>query len=245
MTGSTRILAITLLCLLVLAVSVDARAEISAQSDRRGNYIVTRVITSGDAADPKVWTPVRRGLRRSTAVLNANGDLNGDLWPTIAENKSDYGHPWVAWSRFNGESYDLAWSRWRRAVGWSAVAAVERSATAGDDLDPDIAFDFTGRPHMIWWRDTAGRGQVYLSSFVDGAWLVPRRISDASLDSRSPIIRIDREGQLTIKYLADGATVLEVWALHQDSTITDDINPQLRMRGRTTRSGPFVYIRVD
>jgi len=245
MNGSMRGLTITLLCLFALVVSLEARAEVSAQSDRRGNYIVTRVIPAGDAAEPDIWTPVGKRFKRSASILNPDGDTNGDLWPTVAENKIDRGHPWVAWSRFNGADYDLAWSRWTRASGWSDVSWVERSATVGDDLDPDIAFDFTGRPHMIWWREREGQGQIYLSSYVDGVWLLPQRISDAATDSRYPVIRIDREGQLTIKYVVGGSTVLEVWALHQDSTITDDINPQIQMRGRSSRSGTFVYIRAD
>jgi hypothetical protein len=244
MNGSIRALAITLLCLLAFTVAIDSHAEVSAKSDRRGNYIVTRVVPAGGEAEPEIWTPLRDHVQRSAALLNPDGDANGDLWPAIVENRSDNGHPWVAWSRFNGEDYDLAWSRWTSG-GWTEIAWVERESSPGDDLDPAITFDFTGQAHMIWWRDLGGHGEVYLSSYVDGAWLEPFRVSDPALDSRYPLVRVDREGQLTIEYYADGDSKQEIWALHQDSTITDDINPQLRMRGRTSRSGPFVYIRVD
>ena len=238
----TRRMAIPGLCLLLLLGAVDARAEVSAQTDRVGNYLVTRVIPTGDTVSSGVWTP-RQGILRQVFVLNPDGDLNGDLAPLVSENTTAPYLPLVVWSRFNGVDYDLAWARWEKQL-WSPIQWVEPATTEGSDLDPAIDFSIDGRPHMVWWRDSDGGGSVYLSSMLEGEWSSPMLVSDPGIDSRFPMIEVDRRNRLNIKYVTPGGGVTRQILLSQDSTITDDINPQIRARSRDRGAdGQVVVVR--
>ena len=118
----TRVLAIsTLGCLLLLCAVTTAYAEVAARTDRFGQYVTTQVVVSGSGGDPQIWTVRGQGGHRT--ALNPDGDLNGDLRPTIAESPTAPFHPWVIWSRSNGTDYDLVWSSWTGDLGQIAKAS--------------------------------------------------------------------------------------------------------------------------
>jgi len=182
------------------------------------------VVTSATVRSLRIWS-VQRTLSTSN-VLNPGGDLNGDLWPTIAENPFDSNHPWAVWSRFGGAGYDLAWGRWSPG-GWSAPVEVQPGGGAdeGDDLDPRIAFGPLGQPYLVWWRDEGGTGRVYFSRYVEGGWTAGAPVSDAGIDSRYPSITVLADGRIHVEFDTPGGRVIRfVYAPVPDS-ITDDIDP--------------------
>lgn len=202
-------------------VAISARAEVRAVTDRDGTYKAIRVTRSGRGG---VWTPLRRA--DAGAALNPNGDRNRDLWPTARENTVSPHYPWVVWSRLNGADYDLVWSRWSAGRWESARWLDESSAALGTDLDPDIQFDRTGQPFLVWWKDRGVKGGiVYLSRFVDQNWLRPFEVSAPAVDARYPVLEVAKDRTLIVRYVTDEGLVEQIVLLGDPGTITDDINP--------------------
>jgi hypothetical protein len=224
MTKHSRLFALGL-CLL-FAVSASVHAEVSVRTDRDGHYVTTQVTVSGPhGKETKIWSPSGRGNRRA-APLNPYGDANGDLFPAIAESTDSTRHPWVVWSRFNGVSYDVAWSRWTDN-GWSPIEWISPGSGLEDDLDPDVAFDKSGRTYCVWWSEEDGTGRVYASNYEGRRWTGAYLLSDPAEDSRYPTFYTGDDGLLRVRYLTPRGLVDEVISQRDPDTITDDINPQI------------------
>jgi hypothetical protein len=214
--------------LIVLGLAAQGvRAEVAAQVDPRGNYLLTRVDPVGEAPTLRIWSLTDRplGLRGRTVPLNVDGDLEGDLWPEIGESVVAPHHPWVVWSRDNGEDFDLIWSRWSDR-GWEAVQWLEPEPALGDDLDPSVSFDPDGRPYLVWWRDEYGLGQVYFSMFLATQWMGGFVLTNPSVDARYPTINMLGFGEFEVTYDTPSGAVTQLVAFDWPVTITDDINPQ-------------------
>lgn len=208
---------------LVLA-SFPASAEVSAEIDSSGAYVRTFVQGTSSAKKVRIWSKVNS--RPSVVALNVDGDLNGDLWPAVAEQYQGTRQAWVIWSRFTGAGFDLAWSRFNPPTrSWAPIAWVEPSATPGDDLDPSIAFDSSGRPFLVWWRDHAGTGEVWLSLFLESKWMPPFRVSDSGIDSVTPTITLLSDTRVRIDYTTAAGTVTRTIEFNRPATITDDATP--------------------
>jgi hypothetical protein len=198
-------------------------AEVSAEVDAYDNYVRTVVFTNASAKNVKIWSA--RNSPWNRVPLNPDGDLTGDLWPVIVENPADMNHPWVVWSRHDGTDYDLAWSRWNWGEGWQTIApVVEGVSGAGDDLDPSVVLDPTGRPYLAWWRNEGGHGQVYFTVFLSSRWMDPVTVSDPLVDSRSPVIGFEGSA-IRIEYRTPQGPVSRDIVFAAPETINDDINP--------------------
>jgi hypothetical protein len=209
-----------LTAVLVGLLSPAVRAEVRAVTDRYGVYKMTRVL---QGARGSVWGPTGRST--SHHALNLDGDRNGDLYPTIRESTTAPYYPWVVWSRYNQAQYDLAWSRWSDQ-GWEPVVWLAPTGQLqGDSLDPDVRFDRTGRPYVAWWRNQGGTGRVFLSLFLDTAWMKPFAVSDSGVDSRHPSLEVRDSSALTVRYDTRDGVVEQVIMMDLPVTITDDINP--------------------
>jgi hypothetical protein len=231
-----RLAGFTVVLILVGTACTLTWAEVSIRTDREGDYVTTQVIPTGPKFAQEIWT-VRPGrLARQATALNPQGDRNGDLWPTIAESPLAPHYPLVLWSRFHENEYDLAWSVWTDE-GWSPVRWVASPDGAGDDLDPEVCFDKSQRPYLVWWRDEPGGGRVYLSSLVGKlGWSPPHLVSDPSEDSRRPTAELLVGNAIRIQFETPDGTRTEVVPLPVTDTITDDINPQfIHIGGRKIR----------
>lgn len=225
-----------LVALLALAWGLEgpARAEVAAEVDVQGNYVRTVVFSNSSVRNARVWGGPKEkiGFRN----LNPTGDDNGDLWPLIVDQTAGERKPWVLWSRFNGADFDLAWSTFQ-AGSWREVSWLEAApASAGDDLDPDAAFDADGRPHVVWWRNEGGIGRVYLSVFLVTRWMPAFLVSDLSIDSLHPSVTIRPDGKIEVAFDTPGGRVVRVVAFGRPSTITDDVTPFGRMTVTEERS---------
>lgn len=227
-----------LVSLLALAWGVDgpARAEVAAEVDVQGNYVRTVVFSNASVHRARVWG-VPKEKKIGFRNLNPDGDQNGDLWPLIVDQTVGERKPWVLWSRFNGQDFDLAWATFQ-AGSWREVAWLEAAPPAvGDDLDPDADFDADGRLHTVWWRNEGGIGQVYLSVFLVTRWMPAYRVSDPSMDSVYPSIALLPDGKIEVTFDTPGGRVVRVIAFARPSTITDDVTPFGRMTITEERSG--------
>jgi hypothetical protein len=218
------------ICLIVIGTTV-ALAEVSVRLDRQGNYAATQVLTKSARGEPVVWGMHGRAYRRAHA-LNPRGDLLGDLWPVITEPEIAPHHPWVVWSRFNGDDFDLVWSRWADG-GWRPIRPVAVAPTVGDDLDPDMTFNTEGRPYLVWSREENGVSRVYFSTFLVLQWMPGFQISEEGVDSRYPAI-VDRFGDaIQVEFDTPQGKARKWVVFNRPVTITDDINPlsYVRVKG--------------
>jgi len=213
---------------MAVACGLPARAEVSAETDAFGQYVRTTIFYRTTAKNPRIWSASRNNPYYHP--LNKQGDLNGDLWPAVGENPADARHPWVVWSRSRGRGYDLAWSRWT-ATGWKPLAWVEDTSSAGDDLQPSLAFDRQGRSYIAWWRDEGGKGHVYLSIFLESHWTRPYLVSKAGIDSRRPYIEVTTDNSIRVTFDTPSGRFSRVVAFSLPLTITDDIDPFGQMPG--------------
>jgi len=194
-------------------------AEVRGLTDRRGLYRGTEVVLINGG----VWTPADGRVFPGT--LNPVGDILGDQWPVILESPQPPNHPWAVWSRLNDGEYDLAWSRWL-GPGWQGVTWLAPSDHLGDDLDADLAYDASGRPHLIWWRNERDLGRIYFSLFLMTHWMEPLVVSEAEVDSRHPtLIGIAADGEILITYETPSGFVQQTIQLQSGVGITDDIDP--------------------
>lgn len=222
----------------IAAVASPARAEVAAEIDATGNYLRTVVTTNSSLRNLRIWSVNK--IRPLFYPLNPQGDVSGDLWPVIAENPTDGRKPVVAWSRFNGTDFDLAWSRWT-ASGWTPVQWVEgQPAVAGDDVDPSLTFSAEGRPHIAWWRNERGTGRVYLSLFLVSRWMAAYPVSDAGVDSYDPVVTVLPDGKIRVEYTTAAGRVTRVLAFTRPDTITDDVTPMDRFTITESTTSPEI-----
>ena len=224
-------LVVVALALVATLLYAETRAEVRAITDRRGEYKMTRVLTStgtfaraysGRDFGRGVWRPLGR---TTLNTLNPDGDKSGDMWPTISENTVAPNHPWVIWSRFYGAQFNLAWSRWG-AVGWDPVRWVGAPAGPGQDLDSALDFDRTGRPYLAWWRERDdGHGEIFLSFYMQTRRSYPFRVSGPGVDGRYPSLDAGDGRVLRVFFDTPDGTVEQLVMFDRPDTITDDINP--------------------
>lgn len=213
--------------LVLLGSGVAARAEVAAEVDHAGNYLRMIVFTSATSTDAvRIWSVHRQVDRHHRKLLNPDGDYRGDLWPYILEDRAREIRPWVVWPRFNGEEFDLAFSRWS-AGEWSPIEWVDPISPSldGNDVDPHMSFDAEGRPLLSWWRDENGLGQVYFSMFLTTRWMEGMPVSDAGTDSRYPTVTEQEDGNIRVEYFTPGGSESRVIVFSRPDTITDDLNP--------------------
>jgi hypothetical protein len=219
-----RNLLVLVLAFVVLAAVPAVRAEVAAEVDDYGNYIKTTVLANASVKNLKIWTVQRQ--KKTIIPLNPEGDLRGDMWPYIVENPLDNNHPWAVWSTFNGNDYDLAWSRFL-PVEWTPTESVMSRYSPQDDLDPTMDLDLNdgGRPYIAWWRDNGGTGEVYMSIFLRSVWMSPFLVSDLGTDSRYPSVKILDDGKIEITFETAEGPETRIVVFNHPSTITDDLDP--------------------
>ncbi len=179
-------------------------AEVSVVTDAEGNYLKTLFLSRGRGARRVIWGQV--GIAGdSYKVLNPQGDRMGDSRPVIAEQPGTR-QPWVIWSASDGHDREIAFATWSDGR-WQGPHLLESVDNPYDDLGPRLAFDAAGNPVAVWWRREPVP-QVYLSQYLDGAWTLPLRVSDAAVPSRHPSLRVSGEQAIVSFRTPQGLAVL-------------------------------------
>ena len=104
------------LALIALSVGLPSFGEVSARLDEDGNYVGMSFRFGTQA---RIWSSPAPTLTRRP--LNANGDILGDLAPTIVESPLSGRWPVAVWAHPNGPDYDLVFSRWT-GRSWTPMA---------------------------------------------------------------------------------------------------------------------------
>jgi hypothetical protein len=220
--GFTVVLLAVVLTLSAASVATAPRAEVSAEVDPHGNVIRMLVLTRVAVGHTLIWTvgPVQDGHE----PLNPLGDFNHDLWPVYVQDPQNGNKPWVVWSRFNGVGYDLAWSTWDQS-GWKDIQWLQELPTTGNDVDPDLALNDSGRPYVAWWSDEGGFGKVYFSLFLETRWMTQFQISADGVDSRYPEMTINEDGSVTIGFETPNGQEFRTILFNDGVGIVDDAEP--------------------
>ena len=202
-----------------------ARAEVVAETDPTGRYVRTIVFANASVKNLRIWGATRAKI--GFWPLNLSGDVSGDLWPVVAENPVQQRWPWTVWSHFNGNDFDLVWSRWL-GPGWSPIAQVEPDPGLDDAVDPFVTFSASGRPHMVWLRGNGGESgtaRVVFSMFLSSRWMLPLEISEPAEDAVHPTVAVRADGSIEVAYDTPSGHVTRIVRLASPTTITDDFTP--------------------
>ncbi|MEW5806646.1 MAG: hypothetical protein AB1756_04785 [Acidobacteriota bacterium] len=218
----TTIIRTLIIISLAILFSNASLSEVSVEVDSDGNYLKTIYVEKQTGKTLKIWT--KFGNKPTIYTLNENGDLNGDLRPAIKENVAEGSFPYVLWPRFDGNDYEIVFSKWM-TNRWADIAPVEDVDNSFDDLSPSLDFDNEGRPYIAWWRDENDVGRVYVSVFLKTRWMDAFPISDEDVDSWDPQVRCTGYGEMEVTYSTQSGQQTKIVILNFPDTITDDIDP--------------------
>ena len=192
-------------CLLLAALlGAPARAEVSIVADAPGRS--PRLMVQPEVRQGKLfyWKTIRTGVE-PRYLLNAQGDRMGDGVPYTGIRPGSR-QPWVVWAANDGNDYEIAYAFWTGGR-WEGPHLLDSIDNTSDDLDPHLAFDSSGNPVVAWWRNESVP-RVYLSTYRNGRWSTPFAISDASIPSRYPSLRIQDDRAVLTFRTSRGQTIL-------------------------------------
>lgn len=185
-----------------------AQAEVSVLVDQEGKFKKLVYIATGSEHHRVIWRQMRPSVPLEQ-LLNPQGDTLGDL-PPIFRFHSLTGHPWVVWSMNVAGQKVIGFAAWGGAA-WTAPRPV---VTAPDPLyydqvDPDLAFDETGRPFLVWTRKEP-IPQVYFSTMIRGVWTPPLRISSEGIAAFAPSVTLAGT-TATITYETESGPIVQTF----------------------------------
>jgi len=150
-----------------------------------------------DGAD---WSPAAR-LNATSAVPHLCLDAAAD----------PAGRPWLVWSAYDGEDYEVYWVRWNGSA-WSA----EEKLTDNRDSDAfsSLVFLREAGPIVVWKR--SGRNGTVHARFMEaGVWGPEVKVAGGAgrpiVDPRAAV----RDGRLVISWRSGGALISKSLAFHE------------------------------
>jgi len=165
----------------------EGRQEIVVQDLARGRIWVVNGPEDGSALTPKIvvasaqkawviWTGREAGCDQIMAASFLSGSwsrpvpVNRDArFPHMAPAASldALGRPWVVWSVYDGDDYEIYGSFWTEE-GWSGE---ERISDNGDsDMSPAIALVKGATPVAVWAKTGPAGSSLCASARLDGRW---------------------------------------------------------------------------
>jgi lysophospholipase L1-like esterase len=156
------------------------------------------------------WSPAAR-LNATSAVPHLYLDAAADA----------AGRPWLVWSAYDGEDYEIYWSRWNGSA-WSA----EEKLTDNRDADafPSLAFLRGSGPVVVWNR--SGRNNAVHARFMEaGVWGPEVEVAGGAgrviVDPRTVV----RDGRLVISWQSGDIVVSKNLAFQELKTLGAFIPP--------------------
>jgi lysophospholipase L1-like esterase len=156
------------------------------------------------------WSPAAR-LNATSAVPHLYLDAAADA----------AGRPWLVWSAYDGEDYEIYWSRWNGSA-WSA----EEKLTDNRDADafPSLAFLRGSGPVVVWNR--SGRNNAVHARFMEaGVWGPEVEVAGGAgrviVDPRTVV----RDGRLVISWQSGDLVVSKNLAFQELKTLGAFIPP--------------------
>jgi lysophospholipase L1-like esterase len=169
-----------------------------------------KVLAGGPSGVWVFWTGHDRG--RDETFLSR---FNGSAWSPVARLGADAssprilldaaldqaGRPWVVWSRYDGEDYEVYSSRWEGS-GWSGEETL--TDDAGSDAWPGVVF-LRGSLPVVVWANVHGRvSSLRARVFAAGAWGPTLELLAAEEEIAEPRVSA-RDGRLVVSWRSNGA----------------------------------------
>lgn len=225
-------------CIAALAGTVVARAEVSVipwpgsnHQTLSGPLILGITGDEPDPVPPMAWR-VYHLAGSGYAVLNPQGEANGDGSPSVAVNPVS-GLAMVAWSRASASGFDVVVSAFQNGA-WSNPTVV--AGGSSDELDPSLTIAPDGTVHLFFWSaETTPR--VYHSQAPPdlSSWSAAAPVSDPGVAACRPagvvhegVLRVAFEvhdfgygqtpRQIVLARLDGGSWIPEVMAVTQNAT---------------------------
>lgn len=173
--------------------------------------------SSGDAL--AVWS---RDIALNTTVIEgAFLDTSGNVTPISPISTPSVGNPAsnpfvvfiapdngvIVWEQSNGVNTIIQASTVVR--GDIPSAPVNLSLPGNDAHNPTVDMNFNGYAVAVWFRSNGTNNVIQASTMqLSGAWSAPVNISDPTLNSILPVVKVDSAGNALIVWLSiDPATV--------------------------------------
>jgi hypothetical protein len=173
-----------------------------------------------------------------TFVLDSVGD-NGAPRATL----DAAGRIWVIWHKWQAGQSDIFYSCYSGST-WTAPAAL--TATADDDVLPDITAAPDGTVWACWQSRATGPWDIYTSQYADG-WATPVPLTSDTANDYDPVICPDTAGNVWVAWASDRRGYWNIYAACSRPTGTAE-SPAvgvLRTEPTATILRGILYLGVD
>ncbi len=169
-----------------------------------------KVLAGGPSGTWALWTG--RDLGRDETFFSR---FNGAGWSPAARLHPDNtsprilmdaalspdGRPWVVWSQYDGNDYEIRASRWG-GLGWSDEEALTNDA--GSDAWPGIVFLQGSLPVVVWANARGRENALRARVFAEGAWGPTLELLATGEELAEPRVST-RDGRLVVAWRSGGA----------------------------------------
>jgi lysophospholipase L1-like esterase len=168
-----------------------------------------KILAGGPAGVWAFWTGRDRG-RDETFVRRFDGSTwspTARLHPDAASPRilldaalAPAGLPWVVWSQYDGEDYEVFGSRFE-GLGWADEEPL--TDDPGSDAWPGLAFVEGGFPVVVWSNARGPTSSLRARVFAAGAWGPTLELLSGGEEIAEPRVSI-REGRLVVAWRSGG-----------------------------------------
>lgn len=178
-------------CVLAFLAAASVRAEVSV--DRHPDGSITAYFVPGSQGP---WEPLRPEIA-TVDILNAQGDLVGDAWPIVFDNRA-LGRPEAVWASA-GEDADI-FSSHHDGEGWTERARL--SQPSGADTLPNESTDKYGNRFVVWDRHRNGRHSVQFTALAgdDSGQTPVEEMSSRPRQGHAPCVAAADDGFVWVAY---------------------------------------------
>ena len=128
-----------------------------------------------------------------------------DFHPVVGIDSS--GHPWVAWSAYDGEDYEIFITSWE-GNSWRPHEKVTENSNSADAQPSILLYEGT-LPMIVWTHSLGGNRDIFLSYRAWDYWIPGINISRDDDWNDSPII-LSENGQIAISWSTLEDSFLEI-----------------------------------
>ena len=148
------------------------------------------VWTGYDGTTNRIYYSADNGEGWTAPLSISPGSATNNAMPQIALDAG--GHPHVAWHGNDGSNYRVYYSA-NTGEGWTAPVNISSGSTTYG-LNPRIALDSNGHPHVVWFGNDGLQDRIYYSADTGTGWAAPLNLSPGSTSNWTPQIALDSGG---------------------------------------------------
>lgn len=146
---------------------------------------------------------------KKPAAVNPNPYVP-QFHPTVATELN--GNPWVAWSAYDGEDYEIYVSFWDGS-DWAKEEKISNNEESAD-AQPSLFFFMSSIPVIAWTHAREGSSDIFLSYKNENRWSLPLNVSQDSEKSFSPVV-LSENNQVAVFWKEPKQLKLKVFSFLQ------------------------------